>query len=61
MSNLIREAVRDAQQAREDRRTQARALRPAYFEKRDSLLASGAFKVEDRRLTHKPTGRTYAD
>lgn len=39
----------------------ARALRPAYFDRLDSLVASGAFAIEDRRLTHPPTGRRYAD
>ena len=39
----------------------ARALRPDYFAKLDTLLASGAFAVEDLRKTHPPTGRRYAD
>lgn len=39
----------------------ARALRPVYFERLDSLVASGAFTVEDDRRTKPPTGRRYAD
>lgn len=38
-----------------------RALRPDYFDRLDSLVASGAFALEDRRKTHPPTGRRYAD
>lgn len=39
----------------------SRELRPDYFAKLDSLVASGAFAIEDRRKTHSPTGRRYAD
>ncbi|WP_166389600.1 hypothetical protein [Nocardioides ochotonae] len=40
---------------------EARVLRPAYFDRLDALLASGAFAVEDRRKTHPPTDRLYAE
>ena len=39
----------------------ARALRPAYFDRLDTLLASGAFAIEDEREMYPPSGRTYAD
>jgi hypothetical protein len=50
-------------QTRPDTATQSRPRvdRTAYFAQRDALLASGAFAIKDRRQTHAPTGRIYAD
>lgn len=53
--NQINEAVQQAREAH------ARTLRPNYFEHIDSLLASGAFAVEERRQRFPRTGRRYAD
>jgi len=59
ITNPITELLAASRQ--DDPEARARALRPGYFARRDALLASGAFAVEDLRLTHPPTGRRYAD
>lgn len=59
--NPITDLMRQSREQQAEQAARARALRPAYFDRIDALLASGAFSVEDRRKTHPPTGRTYAD
>jgi hypothetical protein len=60
-TNPIIDLVRKAREEAAEREAKTRELRPGYFDRIDTLLASGAFAVEDRRATHPPTGRRYAD
>ena len=60
-TNPITDLVQRSRVEAVDQAARAHTLRPRYFAQRDSLLASGAFTVEDRRKTHPPTGRRYAD